>query len=219
MRTIGISLIVLALLWYASTIQAIRDLIQESRVIKPEARFSIFWWLPAWGVHRRGLPASKVRSRIVTRFCLTFAFMIAGMACIAVSILQHTPGSRYSDVVWHKEVQSPDKVWTAIAETHQVGGFGSAWVGTTISLKNLNRTVLQTEPFAVLSYPGDGSIKHAYVLSDENADTKLGIKWLDTEHLEIKYTGGTDPYLEVVKYGGVAISLHLDPDVTAVDSH
>ena len=213
MRTIGISLIVLALLCYASTIQAIRTLIQDSRRLKPEARFSIFWWLPAWGVHRVGYPASKVRRQIVTRFCLTFASMIAGMACIAISILNHTPGSRYSDVVWHQEVQSPGGVWMAVAETHQVGGFGSGWAGTTVSLKNLNRTVLQTEPFAVLSYPGDGSIKHAYVLSEDNADTKLKFRWLDADHLEIDYTGGTDPYLEVIKYGGVAINLRLEsPD-------
>lgn len=215
MRTIGISLIVLALLCYASTIQAIRNLVQDSRRFKPERQFSSLWWLPAWGVHRAGFPASKVRRQIVTRFCLTFAFMIAGMACIGVSILSHIPGSRYSDVVWHKEVQSPDGVWMAIAETHQVGGFGSAWVETTVSLKNLNRTVLQSEPYAVLSYPGDGSIRRAYTLSQDNADTKLEIKWLDAGHLDIGYKGDTEPDLEVVKYGGVAIQLRVDHFVVA----
>jgi len=90
-----------------------------------------------------------------------------------------------------------------------VGGFGSAWVGTTVSLKNLKGTVHQNDPYAILSYPDDGSIKHAYVLSDQNADTKLAIKWLDAAHLEVDYTGDTDPYLEVVRYGGVAIRLRV----------
>ncbi len=80
-----------------------------------------------------------------------------------------------------------------------------------MSLRNLNRTVLQAEPFAILSYPGDDSIKHAYILSEDNKDTKLGIKWLDAGHLQIRYTGNTDPYLEVTKYGGVEIDLRLKP--------
>jgi hypothetical protein len=56
---------------------------------------------------------------------------------------------------------------------------------------------------------GSGSTTKAYALSDENADRSLAIYWKDGNHLELIYTGGTEPYLEVVKYDSVNIKLQL----------
>ena len=91
MRVVGFGLWTLALLSYVSTVRAIWAMVRQSRQLDPEARFSLFWWLPAWRVHRRGYPASPVRREIVTRFGLTFGLMLAGMAFIAIDSLRHMP--------------------------------------------------------------------------------------------------------------------------------
>lgn len=91
MRVLGFSLIALALVCYVSTVRAVWTMIRESRQLQPGARLSLFWWLPAWRVHRRGYPASPVRKQIVTRFGLTFGLMLAGMASIAVYTVRHLP--------------------------------------------------------------------------------------------------------------------------------
>ena len=38
----------------------------------------------------------------------------------------------------------------------QWGGFGSAWVETTVSIKKADKTVNKGKPFDVFSYPGGG---------------------------------------------------------------
>jgi hypothetical protein len=79
--------------------------------------------------------------------------------------------------VWKRDVLAPGGAWLATARTRQEGGFGSAWVETTVSLKKLDGTVNGGKPFDVLSYPGGGTISKAYVLSDQNADTDLQLTW------------------------------------------
>ena len=112
-----------------------------------------------------------------------------------------------NNVVWRHEVPSPDGKWSAIAETHQTGGWGSGYGWTTVSLKYLKDN--NGEPFAILQYASDGSTTKAYVLSDENIDRFLAIQWNDGNHLELTYTGKTEPDLELVKYGGVSITIQL----------
>ena len=89
MRAVGICLWALALLMYVSTVRAIWTMVRQSRQLDPGARVSLFWWLPAWRMHRRGYPASPVRRQIVTRFGLTFGLMLAGLAFIAVYSVRH----------------------------------------------------------------------------------------------------------------------------------
>ncbi len=67
----------------------------------------------------------------------------------------------------------------------------------------------KSEPFTILQYPSDGSSTKAYVLSNENADRFLAIHWTDGNHLELIYTGGAEPDLEVTKYATVNISTQL----------
>ncbi len=121
----------------------------------------------------------------------------------------HDPGP----TVWRTELKSPDGLWLATARTDQWGGFGSAWVETVVSLKKLDGTVYRGKPFDVLSYPGGGPIRKAYVLSEANAGggVKLRMRWLTTKQLEISYQGTIEPDLQVVKFGGVDITLQQSP--------
>jgi len=135
---------------------------------------------------------------VVGRFLRTSVCFYVSMCLLGCS----------KDVVWHHEVLSPDGKWSAIAEIHQAGGWGSGYGWTTVSLRYLKSNA-KSEPFAILGYPSDGSTTKAYVLSDENTDRFLAIHWNDGTHLELAYTGGTDPYLEVAKYDSVNIKLQL----------
>lgn len=72
------------------------------------------------------------------------------------------------DVVWRHEVPAPDGKWSAVAETHQTGGWGTGYGWTTVSLKYLKGS--RGDLFAIMQYPSDGSTTKAYVLSDENID-------------------------------------------------
>ena len=91
----------------------------------------------------------------------------------------------YDPTVWVKDLRSPDGAWTATATTRQWGGFGSAWVETTVSIRKIDKTVNKGKPFDVFSYPGDGRIPKTYVLSPENADADLQVSWLTPNHLQI----------------------------------
>ncbi len=96
--------------------------------------------------------------------------LLATSVCLYVSLCLLGCGK---DVVWRHEVLSPDGKWSAIAETHQTGGWGSGYGWTTVSLRYLKGDA-KSEPFTILGYPSDGSTTKAYVLSDENTDRFLG---------------------------------------------
>jgi hypothetical protein len=91
MRIVGYAFMVAAFFFYVKTIQSIWTLVAESRILKPEMNFNRLWWLPAWNLHRNAYPGSCVRRRIVQRFAVTFALMLAGMGFIARSMLQNLP--------------------------------------------------------------------------------------------------------------------------------
>lgn len=118
-------------------------------------------------------------------------------------------GCRSDPTVWRTELLSPDKAWLAIARTDQNGGFGSAYVDTVVSLKKLDGNVNRGKPFDVLVYPDGGPIRKSYALSDENAGggVNLRMKWISSSNLEIDYSGTIDPDLQVVRFGGVDITL------------
>ena len=122
---------------------------------------------------------------------------------VALAVLA---GCDRSPTVWKQDVRSPDGAWIATARTDQQGGFGSAWVETTVSIRKLNRTVNDGKPFDVFSYPGGGSIRHSYILSNENADPNLQIVWLTPRHLQITHLSSVSPDLEVVRFADIDIS-------------
>ena len=126
-------------------------------------------------------------------------------AITIVAALAMLPGCHGDPTVWKKDVLAPGGAWVATARTRQWGGFGSAWVETTVSVKKLDGTVNDGKPFDVLSYPG-GKVSKAYVLSNENADTDLQLTWSAPTHLQIYHRSRVNPDLEVVRFADIDIS-------------
>jgi hypothetical protein len=129
---------------------------------------------------------------------------VAGIAALAHLAL--LASCYVNPTVWKQEVRSPDGAWIATARTDQEGGFGSAWVETTVSIRKVNRTVNHGKPFDVFSYPGGGSIPKSYVVSNENADPNLQIVWLTPRHLQITHLSAVNFDLEVVRFADIDIS-------------
>ena len=101
---------------------------------------------------------------------------------------------------------SPDGTWVATARTDQWGGFGSAWVETTVSIRKLDGTVNHGKPFDVLSYPGGGNIPKTYTLAQENADHDLQVRWASSKHLEIAHASPVEPDLEVIRFSDIDVT-------------
>ena len=129
------------------------------------------------------------------------------LSAITALLVGCLAGCRYDPTVWKKDVRSPDGAWLAIARTKQWGGFGSAWVETTVSIQRVDKTVNQGEPFDVFSYPGGGTIPKTYVLSDENLDPDLRITWVSPTHLQIVHQSPINPDLEVIRFSNVDINI------------
>lgn len=123
-------------------------------------------------------------------------------------------GCHNDPTVWIKDVRSPNGAWIATARTRQWGGFGSAWVETSVSIQKVDKTVNSGKPFDVLSYPGGGAGGPAYVLSDANADHDLQVIWLSPTHLQIAHKSAINPDLEVIRFSDVDISYQLPTDNT-----
>lgn len=121
-------------------------------------------------------------------------------------------GCRHDPTVWKKDIPSPNRAWVATARTRQWGGFGSAWVETSVSIQKVDGTVNRGKPFDVLSYPGGDSGGPAYVLSDANADQDLQVIWLSSTHLQIAHKSCINPDLEVIRFSDVDISYQLSVD-------
>ena len=125
-------------------------------------------------------------------------------------------GCRQDPAVWKTDLPSTDGAWVASAETDQWGGFGSAYVETTVSVRRPDKTVNSGKPYDVLGFPTGGPIRHAYVLSNDNAGggVNLKMKWESPSHLQVTYDGTAEPDLQVVKFAGVNISLEKVPEST-----
>jgi hypothetical protein len=118
-------------------------------------------------------------------------------------------GCHYDPTVWKKDFRSPDGAWIAKARTDQWGGFGSAYVATTVSLVRVDQTYNKGEPFDILGYPGGGQIPKTYVLSEDNADRDLQLQWLTPTHLVITHLSSVEPTLEVIRFGNVDVTFSL----------
>ena len=68
-----------ALVSYFLLLRAISCMVSEARSTGSHGRFSWFWWIPAWKLHRGVYPTSHLRDRIVQLYVLTFLLMTAGM--------------------------------------------------------------------------------------------------------------------------------------------
>jgi hypothetical protein len=109
--------------------------------------------------------------------------------------------------VWHAELPSTDGAWIAIAETQQGGGFGTAAILTTISLKG---TRISNAPKVVLGFSCEGPVPRPYTLdniANAGGTIDLKMKWVTSTHLDVTFSGHPDVYLQTVKLWGVDISL------------
>ncbi len=118
-------------------------------------------------------------------------------------------GCRDVPTIWRTELPSPDGAWVAVAHTEQDGGFGSAWIGTSVDLKRSDGTVRRGKPFTILEFDCPGPAAHAYVLDDANAGgtIHLHMAWLTPSTLEVTYDGTATVNLQVARFAGVNISL------------
>ena len=129
---------------------------------------------------------------------------------MAITASSSLLGCRYDPTVWKQEVRAPDGAWIAQARTDQWGGFGSAYVATTVSLVRVDGTYNKGKAFDIFSYPGGGPIAKTYVLSDDNADGDLHLKWLTPTHLEVTHLSRLEePTLEVIRFGNVDVTFRL----------
>ena len=108
--------------------------------------------------------------------------------------------------VWIKNLRSPDGAWIATATTRQWGGFGLAWIETTVSIRKIDKTVSEGKPFDVFSYPGGGRIPKTYVLSPENVDADLQVTWLTPSHLQIGHKSPVEPGLAVIRFANIDVT-------------
>ena len=121
--------------------------------------------------------------------------------------------------VWHSEVPSPDGSWIAIAETVQNGGFGTASIATTVSLKLIRSS---NAPVMVLAFDCIGPVPRPYTLdnvANAGGTINLQMKWLTPSHLDVTYSGHPELNFQAVKLWGADISLlNIASDTTAVPS-
>jgi hypothetical protein len=131
------------------------------------------------------------------------SLIVAGI-CVSVS------GCRPSldDLtVWKAEVRSPDGIWIASARTIQNGGFGSAHIDTIVYLMQNNAS---QPPKDVLAFSCLGPVPRPYVLdnvANSGGTIDLTMKWVTPSHLDVTYDSHPDLYFQVLKYGGINISV------------
>jgi len=97
-------------------------------------------------------------------------------------------------VIWSAESRSPNGHYVASASTDQCGGPGTAFVGTTVYLKQDSQPPVQILALANESaYP--------------SGITNVGMNWLTESHLELTYRGQARVNFQVVKCAGIDISV------------
>jgi hypothetical protein len=98
--------------------------------------------------------------------------------------------------IWSAEAPSPDGHWVATARTIQHFGPGTAGVETNVYLKRTNDS---NPPAEVLGFFHDPR--------DTSHTIDLTMKWITPSHLEVTYDGRADLSFQVVKFGGLDITV------------
>ena|ERR1022692_626025 len=94
---------------------------------------------------------------------------------------------------WSAAARSPDGRWIASARTDQYSGPGNAGLYTTVELR---RTGGQKSPTEILLLD-----------QQETGEITLTMNWLTPSHLEVAYTKHPSLEFQVVKCGGIDISV------------
>jgi len=153
----------------------------------------------------------NVRPRAGARFAVPrpIPLIVIGVCILSVGC------QKAHETIWKAEVRSPNALWLASADAVQNGGFGSAAIQTSVYLK---RIAVSGPPVQVLLFSCPGPAPRPYVLDNKanaGGTIDLVMKWLTPSHLEVTYDGHADLDFQVVKYGGVAISVRTLSDNAA----
>ena len=108
--------------------------------------------------------------------------------CILLSTCRANPTTNGS-----AEARSPDGRWIASARTDQYSGPGNAGLYTAVELR---RTSSQNSPTQILLLD-----------QQEMGEITLKMSWLTPSHLEVAYTKHPRIDFQVVKSGGIDISV------------
>jgi hypothetical protein len=134
---------------------------------------------------------------------------IMALATILVGFVSVSGCRRDVPAIWKEDIQSPDGAWLASARTIQDGGFGSAYIGTTVYLKRIDGRVNSGKPQEILDFDCPGPAARAYELDPANAGgtIHLTMKWASPSHLDVSYDGKATVDFQVVKFSDVDVSL------------
>jgi hypothetical protein len=102
--------------------------------------------------------------------------------------------------IWSAETRSPDGHWLATADTIQHFGPGTAGVETVVNLKFVSNPATE-----ILLFSHDGN--------DTSHTINLAMKWVTPSHLDVTYNGRASLDFQVIKCGGVEISVRVIPPV------
>lgn len=119
------------------------------------------------------------------------------LSCCLVS------GCKDAATIWSTESSSADGRWVAVAHTDQYGGPGTAAIMTTVSL---NQVKGRQDKIEILQ------------LSQNSTNVDLKLSWLTPTHLEITYKQPASVDFQVIKCGGIDISVRDISKETASNS-
>lgn len=126
-------------------------------------------------------------------------FIAAVFACVLAM------GCRDVATIWSAESRSPGGQWIAKAQTEAHGGLGTAGVQTSVSLRQ-NGDANHPTDILLLSYATANPV----------GITNVDMKWVTQSHLEIGYRGRATVDVQVVRFGGVEVSLRdISSEMTA----
>jgi hypothetical protein len=128
------------------------------------------------------------------------------ISLIVIGVCFLGSGCRNGQMTWSTEVRSPDGNWLASARTVENGGFGTGATQTIVDLKRIKDS---KPPETVLAFLHDASSA-----SQPGATIHLTMKWDAPSHLDVTYDGHASLDFQVVKYGGIDISVR---DLSSVE--
>ncbi|TAL74803.1 MAG: hypothetical protein EPN56_09905 [Rhodanobacter sp.] len=98
-------------------------------------------------------------------------------------------------IVWATKAASPNGQLVASAETTQVAGPGTAWVGTSVYLEQAR----VAHPLLVLSFANESAYPPGV--------TAVNLHWLSNSKLDVTYKSGAAIEFQAIKALGVTITI------------
>jgi hypothetical protein len=132
--------------------------------------------------------------------------LISALAFAGVCVSCGSSTRQPPPTIWEASLPSPDGLWIAAANTIQNGGFGSASIDTTVSLRKKDAS---GSGALVLAFSCNGPAARPYVLDNKanaGGTIDLQMKWLSPSHLDVTYDNDPSLEFQVTKHDGIDIS-------------